>query len=237
MRGIFVRLRLGFVPTVFCTILICVAAHRAQAAQDAAIDVARYIDVAPAAIGKPIAVLRSEAAAARKDAGARSVLVLQEIGRPSRFLLLENWTDEGAYQAHEKAARDQDFRKRLMAIEIAPPDVRVVQELWARRPANAPTSNAIVAATHVDVMPAYQAEAAAMLKSLGAAASLEKGNLGFVVAPQLGRANHFTVIEIWADRKAFDAHETAAATKSFRERLTPMQGALYDQRLYRIDLQ
>jgi hypothetical protein len=37
-------------------------------------------------------------------------LVLQEIGRPSRFLLLENWTDEGAYKAHEKAARQREFR-------------------------------------------------------------------------------------------------------------------------------
>ena len=32
---------------------------------------------------------------------------------------------------------------------------------------------------------------------------------------------------------AYDTHITAAHTKQFRDQLTPMSGALYDERLYR----
>jgi quinol monooxygenase YgiN len=41
------------------------------------------------------------------------------------------------------------------------------------------------------------------------------------------------VVEIWKDQSAYDAHNTAATTKKFREQLTPMSGALYDERLYK----
>jgi quinol monooxygenase YgiN len=41
------------------------------------------------------------------------------------------------------------------------------------------------------------------------------------------------VVEIWKNQSAYDAHITAAHTKKFRDQLTPMSGALYDERLYR----
>ena len=72
-----------------------------------------------------------------------------------------------------------------------------------------------------------------MLKELGEGGPKEPGNLRFVVAQQTGRQNHFTVSEIWADRTSFDAHLAAAQTRHFRDRLGPMLGALYDQRIYR----
>lgn len=46
------------------------------------------------------------------------------------------------------------------------------------------------------------------------------------------RANYFTVAEEWASKKALDAHSVAAHTRAFRERLSPMVGALYDERIY-----
>jgi len=39
-------------------------------------------------------------------------------------------------------------------------------------------------------------------------------------------------VEAWKDRNAFDAHGMAAHTRQFRDRLAPMSGALYDERLY-----
>jgi len=47
-----------------------------------------------------------------------------------------------------------------------------------------------------------------------------------------GHANHFTLVEGWRDRKAFDASLMAAATRDFRQKITPLEGALYDERLY-----
>jgi quinol monooxygenase YgiN len=42
------------------------------------------------------------------------------------------------------------------------------------------------------------------------------------------------VVEIWKTQKAYDAHITAAHTRRFRDQLTPMSEALYDERLYRV---
>ena len=48
------------------------------------------------------------------------------------------------------------------------------------------------------------------------------------------RPNHFSVVEAWKDRDAFDAHGMAAHTRQFHDRLAPMSGALYDERLHTI---
>jgi quinol monooxygenase YgiN len=46
------------------------------------------------------------------------------------------------------------------------------------------------------------------------------------------RPNHFTVVEVWKDAKAVEAHSMAAATRQFRDKLATMTGALYDERKY-----
>ena len=55
----------------------------------------------------------------------------------------------------------------------------------------------------------------------------------YEITQQANRANHFTVIEMWADPKAYEAHVLASHTRQFRDKLGPMLGALYDERLYR----
>jgi quinol monooxygenase YgiN len=41
------------------------------------------------------------------------------------------------------------------------------------------------------------------------------------------------LVEIWKSPAAYETHITAAHTRHFREQLTPMSGALYDERLYK----
>jgi quinol monooxygenase YgiN len=41
------------------------------------------------------------------------------------------------------------------------------------------------------------------------------------------------VVELWADPKVHEGHVMAGHTRQFREKLGPMVGALYDERLYR----
>jgi quinol monooxygenase YgiN len=62
----------------------------------------------------------------------------------------------------------------------------------------------------------------------------EAGAGRFEIFQQGNRPNHFSVVEIWKNQRAYDAHITAAHTKKFRDQLTPMSGALYDERLYRV---
>lgn len=48
------------------------------------------------------------------------------------------------------------------------------------------------------------------------------------------RMNHFTIIEVWETRQAYDAHLVLAHTKSFREKIQPGLGSPFDERFYSI---
>jgi quinol monooxygenase YgiN len=41
-------------------------------------------------------------------------------------------------------------------------------------------------------------------------------------------------VEGWANRKALNGHANAPHTRAFREKLSPMAGALFDERLYMV---
>ena len=87
--------------------------------------------------------------------------------------------------------------------------------------------------THVDVPPPFKDTTVPLLQQLAEASRKDAGNLRFEVQQQGNRPNHFTVVEQWADQKTYDAHVMAAHTRQFRDKLGPMSGALYDERLYR----
>jgi quinol monooxygenase YgiN len=95
-------------------------------------------------------------------------------------------------------------------------------------------AGAVYAVTHVDVIPPRKDDAVALLTQLAAASRTDTANVRFDVVQQTNRPNHFTVVEVWKDRGAFDAHGMAAPTRQFREQLGPMSGALYDERLYAV---
>ena len=71
------------------------------------------------------------------------------------------------------------------------------------------------------------------LTALSGSSRKDAGNLRFDVVHQKNRTNHFTVVEVWKDQRSNDAHELAAHTRAFRAALTPITGALYDQRWYK----
>ena len=74
----------------------------------------------------------------------------------------------------------------------------------------------------------------AAVKQLAEDSRKHAGNLTFDVWQQTNRPNHFTVVESWANRGAFDVHEMQKETREFRMKLGPMSGALYDERLYKV---
>jgi quinol monooxygenase YgiN len=55
----------------------------------------------------------------------------------------------------------------------------------------------------------------------------------FEVLQQSNRQNHCTIVEIWQDQPALEAHVMAAHTRQFRDKFQPMSGSLYDERLYK----
>jgi quinol monooxygenase YgiN len=197
---------------------------------DGPVYVATYVEVLPNAVKDATAVLRQYREAVRNEAGNLRAEVVQETARPTRFLLLSAWSDQNARDAHAKnAAHVRDKFKPLLA---APLDERLHNAfaVAAREPLR---PNSVTVASHVDVPPPMRETLEPMLRSLADASRKEPGNLRFEVQQQANRVNHFTVVEAWADRQAYEAHVIAPHTRQFRDALGPMLGALYDERLYR----
>jgi quinol monooxygenase YgiN len=90
----------------------------------------------------------------------------------------------------------------------------------------------IVAVIHVDVMPQYAPSAAVLLVQLRHDSLRDSGERNFQVLREIGRPNHFTLVEEWADQKAYDAHNSAPHTRQFRDLLQPMLGSPFDERLH-----
>lgn len=96
--------------------------------------------------------------------------------------------------------------------------------------ARAQDANSAYVVTYIEVVPSAWRNVATLLRNLEGASRKEPGNLRFETPRRLHHPNHFVILEAWKDQKALDAHAAAAATKDFRERLTPVLSAPYDER-------
>jgi quinol monooxygenase YgiN len=201
------------------------AAHAA----DAAFYTVTYVEVAPSSTAHAAAWLRQYGETSRKDAGNLRLELLQRIDRPNHFAILAAWKDQGAFDTHRAGAKE--FRDKLQPLLVSPNDERLHHGLALGAPGVAP-AGATYVVTHVDVVPPRKDDGVALLKQLADDSRRDPGNTRFDVVQQTNRPNHFTVIEVWNDRPAFDAHAMAAHNRRFREQLAPMSGSLYDERLY-----
>jgi quinol monooxygenase YgiN len=201
-------------------------------AQEAVVYGATYVEVAPGATSQGIALLKALTAASRKEDGNLRFQAVQERERPNRFVVIEAWKDQAAFEAHRKAKPYAEFNEKLVPIRNAPPDERVHNALAAAANLPASSRGAIWVVTHVDVPPPSKDACITEIKTLTEASRKDAGNLMFEAVQQTNRPNHFTVVEIWKDGKAFDAHGTAEHTRRFRANLGPMLGAPFEDRVY-----
>jgi quinol monooxygenase YgiN len=88
--------------------------------------------------------------------------------------------------------------------------------------------------THIDLMPAGVPAGVPAMKQFAAETLKEKGCVRFEILQQDGRPNHLTLVAIWKDQKAFDAHDSAPYTKEFREKMQPLIGSPWDERLHQL---
>jgi len=205
----------------------------AQAQTGGTAYVVTYIEVAPSAQGTAADLLKAVAAASRKEPGNERYDVLQRIERQNQFAILEAWTDLKAAEAHVSGAALKQFKEKLKPLQVSFYDERPSNGIAVAPMPASVGKDAIYAVTHVDVTPPNKDECMAMLKKLANETRKEPSSLQFEAWQQNNRGNHFTVTEIWKDRAAIDGHITTAATREFREKLGPMSGALYDERLYK----
>lgn len=204
----------------------------AAAADSATFYTVTYVEVGPPTTAQGAALLRQYGKASRTDAGAVRVEILQRIDRPNQFTVLAAWTDQKAFEAHQAGPAAKEFHARLQPLLASPNDLRLHQGLTVGTATAPGSAGAVYVVTHVDVIPPRKDDAVAALKQLAEDSRKDPGHVRFDVVQQTNRPNHFTVVEVWADRKAFDAHGMASPARRFRDQLAPMSGSLYDERLY-----
>ena len=202
-------------------------------AQDAAVYVVTYVEVAPSASATTAGLLRQLAEAARKDDGNMRFEILERTAPPNQFAVVTVWRDQKAYNAYAAGAHSKEFRDKIKSSLISGIDERPHRGMETAAAPDKAAPGAVLVVTHVDVPPPQKDDCISALQTLVGDSRKEAGAVRFEVLQQVSRPNHFSVVEIWKDNKAYDAHITAEHTRKFRERLTPMSGALYDERLYK----
>lgn len=219
-------------PVVLAAALGPLLGPLAATAANPSIHMVTYIEVAPAAQSEATALLRQLADTSRKDLGLIRFEILQRTSPSREFVILESWKDQQAFDDHVAMAHHKQFRESIAPYLIAPIDDRLSLPALIG-PSRPTTDGAVYVVTHVDVPGPVREQGLAALTALSAPSREDAGNLRFDVVYQQNRTNHFTVIEVWKDQPSNDAHELAAHTRAFRNTLTPITGALYDQRWYR----
>jgi quinol monooxygenase YgiN len=203
----------------------------AALAQKATFFTVSYIEVGPVLAKVGALALRNYADASKNGKGMVDLDVVQRIDRPNQFAVLGAWVDQAAYEAHAAADQTKKLNDKLATMLASPVDTRQNNALAVAPPK--PGKDSIVVITHVDIIPSNKDNAVAALEQLADESRKHAGNLQFDVWQQAGRPNHFTVVESWSTRGAFDLHQMQKETREFRSKLEPMSGALYDERLYK----
>ena len=194
--------------------------------------VVTYIEVGPSAGDRTIELLSAYAEASREDDGNAFFHVLQRIGRPTHFAILEAWSSPRDQAAHASQSHTTRFRDNLAPFLYSPYDERPHVSVQTA-PSSSGGGNAIFALTHVDVIPTQLELGVSHLDAVVGPSRRDAGNLRFDVLGQSSRMNHMTLVEIWEDATAQAQHAGADHSQTLRQQMLPLSGSLYDERLYR----
>ena len=105
------------------------ARHRARGAGATADPVyaVTYLDVGTNAVAQGVDLIKKYRDASRRENANLEFTVLQEASRPNRFVIMEGWKDQGAFEAHDKGAAKSEFEGALKPIRNSPPDRHMLQ--------------------------------------------------------------------------------------------------------------
>ena len=191
------------------------------------------LDVAPGAASQGVALLKQYRDGALKQAGNTGVTLLQEVDWPNRFIIVDAWKDQAAYDANEQAAHAAQLRDKLKALGGAPYDRRDYHVISVGPAQTAAGSDIVYMQLHLDVFPPGIEPTLAAARAVAEAARKGEGNLRYdVVKSVKPPLSHTTLIAAWQNRKAFDTYENSAYARQFRDAVGPLLGSPFDDRLY-----
>jgi quinol monooxygenase YgiN len=190
-----------------------------------------YLEVAPASAAAAAALIAQRVDGSRKDNGNLRAEAFRRSAPSNQFALVGIWQDQAAFEASRDSAASKDILGKLNAHLITGMDTRFHNALIGG-PDTARGQGSVFVVTHIDVPPPNKDACIALVEAQVAASRQDPGCMRFEVFQQADRPNHFSVVEAWSDRAAFDAHIVTAHTRDFRMKLTPLSGGLYDERIY-----
>jgi quinol monooxygenase YgiN len=191
------------------------------------------VSVTAAAKAPALAAFRQYRDASRKQDGFTRIELFEQIGLPGNFALIETWKDAQAFDAHMKAPHAKQFRDTLQPLRVTGYDERPYKNFSVAAATGAASGDAIHVVTHLDTIGGPQGGGPDLARKMAEASRPEQGCLRFDVLQSTMRANHFTIVETWANQRAYDAHLAAAHTKQYRETVQPVTGSPLDERVYK----
>jgi quinol monooxygenase YgiN len=196
--------------------------------------VVTYVEFKPAETKSGSDVLEALAAQAEQSSGFVRFDVLQQIDRRNFFALFEIWSSAEAFAAFESSTTTQAILTQLTPLLNTPLDERPGNLLTGtvNPRINHAEARQIFVITHVDVDPQFVPLAQPLLNTFVSDSLNDAGVQTFALLSQTPTANHFQLVETFANLKAFDAHVSLQHTVDFRTNTQPFLGAPYDERLY-----
>jgi quinol monooxygenase YgiN len=95
-------------------------------------------------------------------------------------------------------------------------------------------SGALYVVTYIDVFPNFTDDTMKALRQFAMDSRKDPGSMRFEFLQDVVRTNHFSIVEVWQNRQAYDAHLTQEHSKHFREKIQPGLGSPFDERLYNL---
>ena len=190
-----------------------------------------YIEVTPSSTERTIALLRAQAQASRAADGNLRFQIMQRLGRPNHFAILDAWESQAARDRNTDAAHTRTFRSSLEPLLYSPYDERPSYGIMGTSATG--DDGPIYAVTHVDFIPTALEEGLAILEEFVTASREAQGAIDIGIITQNNRRNHMTQFEIWESAEHRIAHVASAQARRFRTEAYPRIGALYDERIYR----
>jgi quinol monooxygenase YgiN len=218
---------------VIATVAAMAAATLIAQTADAARYAVTYVEVAPSGVAQATKAFHGYRQASGREAGFVAVEAFEQIGRPGHFAIVETWRDQAAFDMHQSASSFTAFKDALQSIRVSGYDQRPYKPLTIAPARSVGGRNAVVVVSHVDIGGGGKVDVPAMLTRLAEASRAEPGCLRFDVTQHTARANHFTVVEVWADQQALDRHAAAPHTRQYRDEVQPVSGSPLDERVYR----
>jgi len=203
------------------------------AAPPGTVNVVTFVDVSVASIPRAIGLLRTYRDATAK-AGISTIDLYQELGRPHRFAINEQWKDQASYDSQLQGPAATQLRTALKAMQIAPPESHMFQgfAVGPVRPVAGGRAQ-VYGICYFEIAAPRLAEFGNLVRPYADAGRKDDGGMRLDFLQEASpRQSHILLFSSWNGPDEHEAHRTSAHAQKFRENLAPLLNGSFDDRLY-----